>query len=447
MLPHEHSGFDAHHGIDWSFVEELVPDGDLILVVGKDKRLLRMSSTFLCKISPVFAAMLGPNFEEGQRLSCVKDKDSQMALELPEDDGQAVYNIFRVLYGADPATKDLEPREIQNLAIFADKYNIGPRLEFATAFWFAKYAWVDDPEETWQLTMAAFLLQQSNAFFTYTKKLVKQLQVSHLSFVEGMMDPMLGLRLCLAIEECRVHMLKHDPKPRGLCLYCFKLARLSSSMAQQDTAMSAAPDDKPESSHSQSNSVRTIVNDGDVVLVVGPEQQKIRVSADLLRQSSPVFKAMLDSNMKEGLALSLRANNAPPTEIELPADSALIVWLAYRFLYCSHPVLENISTVQMRDVAILANKYQMTERFRFPGKFWLQVPRKYKTPETRIRGLWRLLVTAYWLHLEDDFFKVSIQIVQLKMSPFMRLISLVDFDDMRNEISELRMVGMVDPVP
>ncbi|KAM5354496.1 hypothetical protein ACJ41O_001143 [Fusarium nematophilum] len=202
--------------------EDLVPQGDLILMVGKEKKIFRVPSTFLCDVSPVFAAMLGPHFAEGHRLRSSKESDTPMALELSDDDPQAVYNACRVLYGAHPSTKDLEPASIHNIAVFADKYDMVSRFTFASAFWFAKYAWVDGPQETWWLTTAAFWLENRDAFYMYSRKLVKQLQTSHLRYAG---DAILGLRLCLAIEELRVHRLKHNAKPKGLCLDCFKVAK------------------------------------------------------------------------------------------------------------------------------------------------------------------------------------------------------------------------------
>ncbi|KAF4343913.1 hypothetical protein FBEOM_2148 [Fusarium beomiforme] len=199
------------------YVRDLIPGGDLILAIGRPgRKLFRVSSSFLCEISPVFAVMFGPSFEEGNRLSSRQPGDPEMVLELPDDDVIGFENAFFVLYGADPSTQDFDSDDIQRVAILADKYDMVSRFAFASAYWFAKYAWADDPEETWQLTTAAYWLQNSDAFFTFSKKLVKQLQTSHLSHVAGMHDKVLGLRLCLAIEEQRVYKLVNNVKAKGL---------------------------------------------------------------------------------------------------------------------------------------------------------------------------------------------------------------------------------------
>ncbi|KAF5560604.1 hypothetical protein FPHYL_6572 [Fusarium phyllophilum] len=198
------------------FVRDMIPGGDLILAVGPHRTLLRVASTFLCEISPVFAVMFGPNFEEGDRLRSRQPGDPEMVLELPDDDPLAFDNTILVLYGSNPSTQDCDPKDIQKISILADKYDLVSRFTFASVYWFAKYAWADDPEETWQLTTAAYWMQNPDAFFTFSKKLVKQLQPSHLSYVAGMPDKELGLRLCLAIEEQRVHKLTNEVKAKGL---------------------------------------------------------------------------------------------------------------------------------------------------------------------------------------------------------------------------------------
>ncbi|KAM0258976.1 hypothetical protein ACHAPA_010979 [Fusarium lateritium] len=181
---------------DQPIVEELIPKGDLLLAVGRSRRYFLITSSFLCEISPVFSVMFGPSFEEGNRLRSMQHEDSEMVLELPDDDAQAFYNTIRALYGADPSAKNYETVEIQKVAIVADKYDMASRFTFATSYWFAKYAWTDDPEETWHLATAAFWFKNSDAFFNFSKKLVKQLQESHLGYIVGMPDKVLGLRLC-----------------------------------------------------------------------------------------------------------------------------------------------------------------------------------------------------------------------------------------------------------
>ncbi|KAM5523638.1 tetratricopeptide repeat protein 15 [Fusarium oxysporum f. sp. phaseoli] len=229
------------------FVRDLIPGGDLILAVGPHRTLLRVASAFLCEISPVFAVMFGPNFEEGDRLRNRQPGDPEMVLELPDDDPLAFDNTILVLYGSDPSTQDCDPDDIQKISILVDKYDMVSRFAFASVYWFAKYAWADDPEET-------------------CKKLVKQLQPSHLSYVTSMPDKVLGLRLCLAIEEQRVHKFANEVKEKGLCLYCFGrtnhgfTSRVKGSRPRSSTKGPLDLDDDPLLSPQQATPQRVVTH-------------------------------------------------------------------------------------------------------------------------------------------------------------------------------------------
>lgn len=70
-------------------VEILHPDGDVILVVGKDEEIqkYRVSSAFLSHASPVFTAMFAKDrFAEGQNLSSANPKE----VRLPDDDPDSI---------------------------------------------------------------------------------------------------------------------------------------------------------------------------------------------------------------------------------------------------------------------------------------------------------------------------------------------------------------------
>ena len=70
--------------------EDITPDGDIILIVGQDpKTKLRVSSACLVASSPVFAAMLGPRFREGQATGTVEKRKE---IVLRDDVG---YSNFR----------------------------------------------------------------------------------------------------------------------------------------------------------------------------------------------------------------------------------------------------------------------------------------------------------------------------------------------------------------
>jgi hypothetical protein len=65
---------------------DVVEDGDLILFVRNGTLELRVHSLLLKMNSPVFRAMLGPNWLEGQSLSNISE-NSPGNLDLSDDDG------------------------------------------------------------------------------------------------------------------------------------------------------------------------------------------------------------------------------------------------------------------------------------------------------------------------------------------------------------------------
>ncbi|KAL6365499.1 hypothetical protein LRP88_01494 [Fusarium phalaenopsidis] len=69
------------------FLREIIPDGDVILVVGPEKSKIQVSSHLLRTTSPVFNVMLGPNFKEGTAL---RENEGPTEIVLPKDNAKAL---------------------------------------------------------------------------------------------------------------------------------------------------------------------------------------------------------------------------------------------------------------------------------------------------------------------------------------------------------------------
>ncbi|KAH6990206.1 hypothetical protein EDB80DRAFT_816297 [Ilyonectria destructans] len=87
-------------------VEKLAPNGDVILIVGTEKKRIQIHSDFLCLVSPNFDAMLQ------SQSSMPHDSRGRCQMVLPDDDGQAMSQLLRALYGGDPKLDSLKPKEI-----------------------------------------------------------------------------------------------------------------------------------------------------------------------------------------------------------------------------------------------------------------------------------------------------------------------------------------------
>ncbi|KAI6872494.1 hypothetical protein KC343_g16520 [Hortaea werneckii] len=102
---------------------DIAGDGDIILALPKNL-YLRVSSTVLSLVSPVFKAMLGPRFREGNE---PRSSVHPIEISLPEDDGIAMKHLCLLLHGRTGDSYSHGDRtfstQIRALAILADKYD------------------------------------------------------------------------------------------------------------------------------------------------------------------------------------------------------------------------------------------------------------------------------------------------------------------------------------
>ncbi|KAF4996177.1 hypothetical protein FGRMN_4669 [Fusarium graminum] len=160
--------------------------------------------------------------------------------------------------------------------------------------------------------------------------------------------------------------------------------------------------------------VYQIGKNGDVICVIGPTKMKIQVSSEFLKHISPVFRAMLDSPMCEGETFRNKTDECP-VDIMLPEDNTRAIHHILLCLYGANPC-GTPSPVDMKEIAILANKYDMVSRLRYFGSFWLQHIPVDTTTIPGIESAWNLLVASYLLEGRAPFFIISKKIVASKGS-------------------------------
>ncbi|KAM0555808.1 hypothetical protein ACHAPJ_006205 [Fusarium lateritium] len=112
---------------------------------------------------------------------------------------------------------------------------------------------------------------------------------------------------------------------------------------------------------------------------------------------------MLEAPMREGEALRNKADDSP-VEIILSDDNPRAMRLALRVLYGSDAGTNGLPSEEVKNIAILADKYAMVGRFKFAGSYWIRFLLD-KNPSPEI--CWNLLVAAYMLRLDNHFFSVS----------------------------------------
>ncbi|MCJ1426102.1 hypothetical protein MMC29_004004 [Sticta canariensis] len=117
-------------------MEDADPNGDVILLVGtEDPQSIRASSKILSLASPVFAAMLGPNFLEGSKLSTVQPYQ----LHLPEDDADAIVWLCLVLHYRREIDDRISFSLLEKLAFVCDKYDCARALSSWSKEWLLRF--------------------------------------------------------------------------------------------------------------------------------------------------------------------------------------------------------------------------------------------------------------------------------------------------------------------
>jgi len=141
-----------------------------MLLVGPEKARLRVYSQCLRSASKVFNSMFGPDWDEGRALS------SQAPREIPlkEDDASALRTIFCVLHHRNTDVPDpdtLTPKEIVDIAIESDKYDLAVALKYVVPLWL-KPRQSPDLLEMGRFMTAALLFQNTQSFAAQTLDLI-----------------------------------------------------------------------------------------------------------------------------------------------------------------------------------------------------------------------------------------------------------------------------------
>lgn len=159
-----------------SNVVNIAPDGDVILVVGEDRKRLRINSSALTFTSPVFNALFGPHFREGQQ---ARSSTSPVEIALPEDNSAAMMRICEFLHFKSPHMPS-DPSHwhvcLLALAEAVDKYALATALH--TQLSALLFSWLHHNKNCSNLFMvadivaAAYLLAQAQPFKIATEMLV-----------------------------------------------------------------------------------------------------------------------------------------------------------------------------------------------------------------------------------------------------------------------------------
>ncbi|KAL5605222.1 hypothetical protein FOVSG1_005369 [Fusarium oxysporum f. sp. vasinfectum] len=203
----------------------IIPDGDVVLVLGKSRTAVEITASFLKHISPVFERMLALPMLEGEAARSF-DGTEPVAIELPAEQPGAMMIALRALYGSDPECLTAEPRDIRDVSVLADKYDMVQRFRPMAAVWLGYPAATTsqpDHQAAWDLLVAAYLFRMEKEFFEISKLFIRN-DAPVLKYALGTPDEHLGLKLGMAIESVRLANFTNH-MDIGLCLGCFSTAQ------------------------------------------------------------------------------------------------------------------------------------------------------------------------------------------------------------------------------
>ncbi|KAF8853680.1 hypothetical protein BDZ45DRAFT_761066 [Acephala macrosclerotiorum] len=181
-------------------VQDISPDGDLVLVVGPWNVRLRIQSQCLRCASEVFGAMFSPNWSEDQGLS----KEYPQEVPLVEDDADALRTICCVIHHRnDDMSQFLTPKEILQIAIEVDKYDLKIALKYASVQWLKPRDNADRVDKGYLLA-AAFIFGDIDTFVAHTLALILHYKGSYLEFLDDeITSQVVPLKTFYLLEERR----------------------------------------------------------------------------------------------------------------------------------------------------------------------------------------------------------------------------------------------------
>lgn len=156
--------------------------GDILLKL--DNGSIRAHSEVLTHSSPVFKAMLGPNFSEGQGL---RSAASPKTINLEDDDTESMLVLCILLHrhldgvhlsNLHQPAHLVDPTCVFKVAVLVDKYDLVDHLKddivptLLASFIQRREAHKLDLLQALQLAVAAYLLQQGELFTLFSRRLV-----------------------------------------------------------------------------------------------------------------------------------------------------------------------------------------------------------------------------------------------------------------------------------
>ncbi|KAL7909984.1 hypothetical protein GGI35DRAFT_468975 [Trichoderma velutinum] len=163
----------------------------------------------------------------------------------------------------------------------------------------------------------------------------------------------------------------------------------------------------------QTNTIVEIAPDGDLILIVGPEEAKLHVHSALLRTVSKPFSAMFGPAWKEGHDL---LDCDRPVELSLPEDNAAALKIICFIIHHQNSeVPQTLAAGDVLAVAVTADKYDCVEALRFASESWL------RTTRDKAGNLMLLTAAAYLFQNAQAFKEITKALILDYDGPYLTL--------------------------
>ncbi|TEY61619.1 hypothetical protein BOTCAL_0166g00240 [Botryotinia calthae] len=174
-------------------------DGDLILVVGPEKKRFRVHSLFLKAASKPFLAMFRPEWQEGQSLL---HQNGPEEIELPDDDAAALEIILAMIHHKnDEISENITASRVLEIAILSDKYDFLNAMKLASNTLLQHDT--KDESDLMRLVVAAYLFRNARAFKNITKTLVLDYHGPYYDVACDEVETVIGWKVFCLLETQR----------------------------------------------------------------------------------------------------------------------------------------------------------------------------------------------------------------------------------------------------
>lgn len=156
-----------------------------------------------------------------------------------------------------------------------------------------------------------------------------------------------------------------------------------------------------------------IAENGNVVLIVGPEERRLRVSASSLANVSKVFRTMFGPRFSEGQDLNDISKG--PKEILMPEDNPDAIEIICSIIHF-RSILHEIGPDLMLNIAIAADKFDCSIVLQHASILWLD-PNEFKD----LVELASLMAASYILDNFKAFSQITLAMVFIHAGSYLVL--------------------------